>query len=370
VPISRGSSRKKVVAVKLRVEKGGLLTTVQDLGRWGYQAIGMPVAGAMDGFALQAGNLLVGNDPGAAALELTVMGPVFAVTEGEGVFCLSGAEMDLKINGNRVPCWTAHRVKEGDRVSVGGPVGTGCRGYLCASGGIDVPLLMESRSTYLRAKIGGFEGRALKAGDVLETGPLPPLWRRLEGFACPGELRPDYDKSRNVRVVMGPQDDCFKAEGIETFLNSEYTITNEADRMGFRLEGPVIEHEGGADIISDGIPLGAVQVPGHGKPVVMLADRQTTGGYTKIAVVASCDIGLLAQRMPGEVVRFKAVSFEDALDGAREERARLRALAVARAEYRSTPRSVAVPEAKLEGKRFFRIIVDGVSRDVEVEELE
>ncbi|KUL00775.1 MAG: Urea amidolyase related protein [Synergistales bacterium 54_9] len=370
MPISRGSSRKKVVAVKLRVEKGGLLTTVQDLGRWGYQAIGMPVAGAMDGFALQAGNLLVGNDPGAAALELTVMGPVFAVTEGEGVFCLSGAEMDLKINGERVPCWMAHRVKAGDKVLVGGPVGTGCRGYFCVSGGIDVPLLMESRSTYLRAKIGGFEGRALKAGDVLETGPLPPLWRRLEGFACPGELRPDYDKSRNVRVVMGPQDDCFKAEGIETFLNSEYTITNEADRMGFRLEGPVIEHEGGADIISDGIPLGAVQVPGHGKPVVMLADRQTTGGYTKIAVVASCDIGLLAQRMPGETVRFKAVSFGDALEAAREERARLRALASARAEYRSAPRGVAVPEMKRGQKRIFRITVDGAPCDVQVEEME
>jgi biotin-dependent carboxylase-like uncharacterized protein len=354
--------------MKLHFGKSGLLTTVQDPGRWGYQAIGMPVAGAMDGFALRAGNIIVGNDAGAAALEVTVTGPTFSVTEREGVFCLSGAELVLTINGEKVPAWTAHSIKAGDKVTVGGPAGAGCRGYLCFSGGIDVPVVMGSRSTYLRAKIGGLEGRALKAGDVLETGGNPPLWRRCEGFACPAALRPGYGKDRPVRVLLGPQDDCFTREGIETFLGSGYVITNEADRMGFRLEGPAIEHTGGADIISDGIPLGAVQVPGHGKPVVMLADRQTTGGYTKIAVVVTADISLLAQRMPGEFVRFEKVEFEEALAIALDERARLRSLAEERARFRSVPRIAEGPRPAGREKFSFRMTVNGASYEVDVEE--
>jgi biotin-dependent carboxylase-like uncharacterized protein len=229
---------------------------------------------------------------------------------------------------------------------------------------------MGSRSTYLRAKIGGLEGRAVKAGDVLETGENPPLWRRCEGFSCPDCLKPGYDKKRPVRVVMGPQDDCFTHAGLETFLGSEYTVTNEADRMGFRLEGPTIEHAGGADIISDGIPLGAVQVPGHGKPVVMLADRQTTGGYTKIAVAVTADIGLLAQRMPGDAVGFEKVEFEEALAIAREERARLQSLVEERARFRSTPR-VAEGIRPAGGEKYsFRMTLNGVSYDVDVEEME
>jgi biotin-dependent carboxylase-like uncharacterized protein len=353
--------------MKLRFEKGGLLTTVQDPGRWGHQAIGMPVAGAMDTFALRAGNIIVGNDAGAAALEVTVTGPTFSVTEGGGVICLSGAELDFRINGEKASAWTACSVKAGDKVSVGGPAGAGCRGYLCFSGGIDAPVVLGSRSTYLRAKIGGLEGRPIKGGDVLETGENPPLWRRSEGFTCPAILRPDYRKQRPIRVVLGPQEDCFTPQGIETFLGSEYAVTNEADRMGFRLEGPAIEHTGGADIISDGIPLGAVQVPGHGKPVVMMADRQTTGGYTKIAVVVAADIGLLAQRMPGDGVRFEKVEFDEALAIAREARARLQSLVPERARFRSVPRAVAGGTVGRE-KYSFRMTVDGASYEVDVEE--
>lgn len=344
------------------------MTTVQDLGRWGHQALGMPVAGAMDAFALRAGNVIVGNDPGAAALEITVVGPASTVAEGDGVICLSGGELGLEINGERVSSWTAHHVTAGDRVSVSGPVGAGCRGYLCVSGGIDVPVVMGSRSTYLRAKIGGLEGRALKAGDVLATGENPPLWRRSESFACPAALRPDYLNERPIRVVLGPQEDCFTPQGIETFLGSEYVLTNEADRMGFRLEGPAIEHTGGADIISDGIPLGAVQVPGHGKPVVMMADRQTTGGYTKIAVVVTADIGLLAQRMPGDTVRFEKVEFEEALAIAREERDRLQSLVEERARFRSAPRVAAGARPAGREKCSFRMTVNGASYTVDVEE--
>ncbi|MGC9373254.1 MAG: biotin-dependent carboxyltransferase family protein, partial [Thermovirgaceae bacterium] len=332
------------------------------------QAIGMPVAGAMDAFALRAGNIIVGNDSGAAALEVTVTGPTFSVTEGEGVICLSGAELDFRINGERAPAWTACHVKAGDKVSIGGPSGSGCRGYLCFSGGIDVPVVLGSRSTYLRAKIGGLEGRPVQGGDVVETGENPPLWRRSEGFACPAILRPCYRGKRPIRVVLGPQEDCFTQEGIETFLGSEYVLTNDADRMGFRLDGPAIEHTGGADIISDGIPLGAVQLPGHGKPVVMMADRQTTGGYTKIAVVVTADIGLLAQRMPGDTVRFEKVEFEEALAIAREERDRLQSLMEERARFRSAPRVAAGARPTGRLKCSFRMTVNGASYTVDVEE--
>ncbi len=354
--------------MKLVFEKSGLLSTVQDSGRWGHQAIGMPVAGAMDAFALRAGNIVVGNDGGAAALEVTVTGPALSVTEGEGVICLSGAELDFRINGEKVLCWTAHHIKAGDKIFVGGSAGGGCRGYLCFSGGIDVPDVLGSRSTYLRAKIGGLEGRPINAGDVLETGENPPLWRRCEDFTCPGNIRPDYGKERSIRVVLGPQADCFTPQGIETFLGSEYTVTNEADRMGFRLEGPAVEHTEGADIISDGIPLGAVQVPGHGKPVVMMADRQTTGGYTKIAVAVTADIGLLAQRMPGDGVRFEKVEFEEALAIAREERARLKSLVQERARFRSVPRVAAGGRPAGQRKYSFTMTVENTSYKVDVEE--
>ncbi len=367
-PGSRRSWKGRVRDMKLRFEKGGLLSTVQDPGRWGHQSVGMPVAGAMDAFALRAGNIIVGNAGGEAALEVTVAGPDFSVTEGEGVVCLSGAELDFRINGERAPIWTACHVKAGDKISVGGPAGAGCRGYLCFSGGIEVPVVLGSRSTYLRAKIGGLEGRPVQEGDVLETGENPPLWRRCKGFACPAALRPGYGEKRPIRVVLGPQDDCFTPQGIETFLGSEYTVTNEADRMGFRLDGPPIEHTGGADIISDGIPLGAVQVPGHGKPVVMMADRQTTGGYTKIAVVAAADIGLLAQRMPGDVVRFERVEFDEALVIAREERARLQSLVQERARFRSAPRAAEGVRPAGEKKWSFRMTVNGASYKVDVEE--
>ncbi|MDR2137095.1 MAG: biotin-dependent carboxyltransferase family protein [Synergistaceae bacterium] len=310
--------------MKLSIEKPGLFTTVQDLGRRGYQTQGVPVAGAMDSAALCLGNVLLGNekDPGGlepAGLEITVLGPSITVTEGSGCFVVTGAEAGVTKNGTPLPCWTVHRLDAGDTVVFSAPKGGGSRSYFCVSGGIDVPLIMGSRATYTRGKFGGHEGRALKAGDVLVTGEPGTLWADCEGLSCPPRLRPVRDPDAPLRVVPGPQDDLFTEEGLAAFYSSEYVIANSADRMGFRLEGPAIAHKESADIISDAICLGSVQVPGHGQPIVMLADRQTTGGYTKIATVCAVDVENLAQRLPGGKARFEKITVETAVDLLRRE---------------------------------------------------
>ncbi|MGI6076474.1 MAG: biotin-dependent carboxyltransferase family protein [Pyramidobacter sp.] len=311
--------------MKLIVERAGALTTVQDLGRWGHQALGMPVSGAMDAPALMRGNLLLGNPVGAAALEVTVMGPHVRF-EGEGCISVVGGDLSPKLNGEVLPLWTAVAVKDGDRLSFGAPHGKGCRAYLCVGGGIDVPLVMGSRSTYMKAKIGGLQGRKLKDGDALSTGTPWALWRKVIGTVCPEDLRPDYSEAP-LRAVPGPQDAYVAPEGLETFFKAEYTVSASADRMGCRLEGDsVIHHVKGPDIVSDGIPMGAVQVPGSGLPIVMMADRQTTGGYVKIAVVHALDVARLAQKMPGDKVRFARISVEEGIELSRAEAAQVEKL--------------------------------------------
>ncbi len=330
----------------LSVQAPGMLTTVQDIGRWGGQGQGMPVAGAMDGQAFRMGNIIVGNQEEDSGLEVTLMGPKLLVAEGEGVAAVTGAELGFQVNGKAVANWTAVEIGEGDVLSFSGPQ-AGCRAYLCLSGGIDVPMVLGSRSTYTRAKVGGVEGRALKKGDRLLCGEAAPLWRRCSGFVCPEELRPRYEPGAPLRVIPGPQDDHFPPKGRETFYGSEYTISNSADRMGYRLDGPVIEHDGAADIISDAIPLGAVQVPGHGQPIVMLADRQTTGGYTKIGVVCSVDMAALSQRLPGEKVRFVPVALKDALTIVREAGQKRQKLLELRAAWRSRPAPGVLPAEEI-----------------------
>ena len=324
--------------MRLEVRRPGLLSTVQDGGRWGYQGKGVPVAGAMDLPALRRGNLVAGNEPEEAALEITVLGPTLGVLEGEGIVAVAGADLGFALNGAPAPLLTAVRVRPGDEISFAGPRGGGCRGYLCFAGGVAVPPVMGSRSTFLRGALGGFHGRALRAGDVLETGDLPPLAFAGEGFSCPPDLDLDRSADRPLRVVLGPQEEAFTAEGLAIFFSSAYRVTDEADRMGYRLEGPTVAHSRGADIVSDAVPLGAIQIPGHGRPICMLADRQTTGGYQKIAVLCSDDVGTLAQRMAGDTVRFVAVTFAEALRWAKEEGDALENLRRARSTWRSMPR--------------------------------
>ena len=325
----------------LEVLDGGLLTTVQDLGRHGYERYGVPVAGAMDPFALRAANWLVGNPPGASALEITLAGPRLRATE-KCLVAVAGADLGLRVNGWDLPPWMAVFVRQGWTIQFTGRK-SGCRAVLAVAGGIDVEPVMESRSTYLSGGFGGLEGRALRRGDLVPIGSAGFHLPERAGRTFPRHLIPDYSDAPTIRVVLGPQDDYFTDEGIATFLSGEYEVSPTSDRMGCRLvhippypegrgqgEGgseqkestltPTLSLRGrGSNLISDGIPLGAVQVPPDGQPIVMLADRQTTGGYPKIATVISADISLLAQCVPGQsCVRFEAVSVEEAQTSYRE----------------------------------------------------
>ncbi|HZK55661.1 MAG TPA: biotin-dependent carboxyltransferase family protein [Desulfosporosinus sp.] len=285
---------------------GGLMTTIQDKGRTGFQQYGMPVSGAMDDYSMQLGNLLVGNKPHEAVLETTILGPSvqFNVTTR---IALTGANMEPQINRQAVTMWRSILVCPGDVLTFGGLI-SGCRGYIALAGGIGIEAVMGSKSTYVRGAIGGLKGEKLQAGDEFDLSFANKDMSLLPLKRIPLEYLPIYEKACEVRVVLGPQDDCFTQPAIRTFLESEYDVTNEADRMGYRLAGPKLEHIESADIISDGIALGSIQVPGHGIPIIMMSDRQTTGGYTKIATVISPDLAILAQLKPGDKVRFKQVS--------------------------------------------------------------
>lgn len=356
--------------MELNITKGGMLTTVQDLGRWGHQSEGVPVAGAMDLEALRLGNAILGNDENAAALEVTIIGPEIEVC-GAGLALFAGADLGFSLNGAAVGSWKAVEVKDGDILSFSGPK-LGCRGYLCFPGGVDVPVVMGSRSTYTRAGIGGHKGRALKSGDKLRTGEGPAAWRRLIGFVLPVELRPDYSPEKALKIVTGLQEDAFTKEGLETLFSSEYTVSAESDRMGTRFEGPKVSHgEKGADIVSDGIPLGAVQIPGHGTPIAMLADRQTTGGYTKAGVLSPSSIQSLVQRMPGAKARFARCSMQDAIAELLETRERIQQIKRLRASYISAPEIKPLYGARGETVkiRHFRLTIDGKSCDVSCEEI-
>ena len=294
----------------LEIIEPGLLTTIQDRGRYGYQRFGVPVSGAMDTFALRAANLLVRNDQGAAALEMTVLGPRIRFLD-DTWFALAGADLSPTLDGVPVVSWQTISAKKDSVLSFQGAQ-DGMRSYLAVAGGFDVPLVMGSRSTYTKTAMGGFEGRPLKPGDVLSSLDVASDAEFVE-LKLPEHIQaPTYGHKHQVRVILGPQKEAFTSSGIDTFLNSEYTVTIQSDRMGYRLEGPVIEHVSGPDIVSDGIPLGAIQVPGDGRPIVLLTDRGTTGGYTKIATVISTDIGILAQALPGDTITFQAIAIEDA----------------------------------------------------------
>jgi biotin-dependent carboxylase-like uncharacterized protein len=284
----------------------GPLTTVQDLGRVGQLRYGIPQSGALDRFALIAANRLVGNRDDAAGLECTLLGPAFAADQPCAI-AVTGAEASVTVNGLEVPRWATVMLDAGDVVKIG-TARAGLRSYVGFSGGIDVPLLMGSRSTYVRGAFGGYDGRALRRGDRLRLFDALPA----APWGLARNLIPSYAPEPVLRVVLGPQDNRFTAVGIANLLGSVYRLSPQSDRMGARLQGTRIEHTQGHDIISDGTALGSIQVPGDGQPIVLLVDRQSTGGYTKIATVCSFEIGRIGQLRPGQPVRFAAVSIDEA----------------------------------------------------------
>ncbi|MHC1742414.1 MAG: biotin-dependent carboxyltransferase family protein [Syntrophobacteraceae bacterium] len=290
----------------IRILEAGPLATIQDLGRYGYQDRGVPVSGAMDRQALRIGNLLVGNAEDAAGIEVT-FGGFKAEFLSDTPFAVTGADQKARLNAAPITNWSCHGAEAGDILTLEFPT-IGCRTYVALSGGVDVAVVMGSRSTYLRGGFGGFHGRALQQGDVLDRGAV--AGRPIEHI--PAKYIPRYLEEPTLRVVPGPQDDCITDEGMAAFLSHPYEVTRRSDRMGCALSGPEIQHRAGADIISDGIVSGSVQVPGNRQPIVLMADAQTTGGYVKIATVASFDLPLAAQVLPGSRVRFEAISLLEA----------------------------------------------------------
>jgi biotin-dependent carboxylase-like uncharacterized protein len=316
------------MSAHLKVVRAGLFDTLQDLGRVGFMALGMPTAGAMDRIALRLANALSGNPANTAGLEIGVMGPDLLVEADSVRVALVGPLSPSLIEAPDAPprpleSDRTHLLKRGQVLRVGMVEGSSTA-YLAIAGGLALPAFMGSLSTYARAGIGGFEGRKLAAGDTI------PLKLAAAPSGDERKLAAPFDYGRGpIRVVWGPQDEAFSVRGRRTFTGSEYRVSREADRMGIRFEGPTIEHavsvdKGGADIISDGIGPGAIQVPGAGLPIVLLADRQTVGGYPKIATVASVDLPRLGRLLPGQAVRFTAITVEEAEKLRREQEARLK----------------------------------------------
>ena len=310
----------------IRVGQPGLLTTVQDTGRFGEYAIGMPPSGAMDVFSYQVGNYLVGNEEGAAGLEITYFGPELTFTE-DHVIAITGAEMPPKINGEEVPTWETLGVREGDVLSFD-YLKNGARSYLAVAGGIDVPVFMHSRSTYTLIGLGGHEGRALQEGDELAVGEDGDRSERV-GTAVAREQLPAFYDETELRVIIGLASYRLTEESMQEFLNTTWTVTPDADRVGYRYRGgelKFVEREqpagAGADqanVVDFGYPIGSIQVPGGVEPIVLLNDAVTGGGYATIGTVISADRDKLAQTKTNDKTRFRSVDLDEALR-AREER--------------------------------------------------
>ncbi len=301
----------------LKILSPGLHTTVQDLGRIGYQNIGVPVSGALDGFALRLANALVGNPQGMAALEILISGPILEVAADTARIALVGAGASLGIRGENPRVAAAGQsvtVQRGEILQIAPGRQSACC-YLAVEGGITVPRVLGSASTYVRAALGGLNGRALQCGDVMPLAMTCASERsELRAPAPP----PAPAENQPIRVVLGPQQKYFRKEAFATLLNAEFRVSKDADRMGVRLDGPLLQHRRGWDIVSDAIATGSIQVPGSGQPIVLLADHQTTGGYPKIATVISADLPVLGRSRPGDPLRFALVELEAAEEICRE----------------------------------------------------
>lgn len=297
------------------IHDGGLYTTVQDYGRYGYQDVGFSVCGAMDKRSLAIANMLVDNKEDEAGLEITLVGPEIEFTKSNFI-SITGGNLKPKINGIEVDMYKAIFVNEKDILTFENAK-SGARAYIAFAGGLNIQSIMGSKSTNVKCSLGGYKGRTLKSGDFISfSSPKDYLPNFLSRYL---NYKDEHSEDIVLRVILGPQDNEFTEDGLKTFLSASYKVTNDFDRMGCRLDGPKIEHKTSADIISDGIVLGSIQIPPNGKPIIMLADRQTTGGYTKIGTVISIDIRKLAQSKTGDIIKFKEISLNESQKLYRDE---------------------------------------------------
>jgi len=309
------------VTAGLTVVAPGLHTTIQDFGRLGYQALGVPVSGALDAISLELANRLVGNSADAPALEILYQGPTLEVAAESVRIGLAGGSATMELMGERgqdLGGWRSVVLRRGERVRVH-RLGAAVCCYLAVEGGLAIERVLGSAATFTRGGFGGLEGRTLRAGDHLS------LVRESAGDQAALALLnpPDIARDQPIRLVLGPQHDHFSEAAIECLLTAEFTVSKDADRMGMRLDGPRLGHRGGYNIVSDGIATGAIQVPGSGQPILLLADHQTTGGYPKIATVISADLPVVGRRRPGDPLRFVAIDVAEAEQVRRRERAAL-----------------------------------------------
>ena len=299
------------------VVKPGMLTTVQDLGRRGYQGVGVPVSGPMDAYSHRLANQLLGNDPSAAALEITLLGPELAA-EGDIACALTGADISVTVDGRAAPANEPFTVRSGARLRWGSRI-SGTRMTLAVRGGFDVPATLGSRATHVVSRMGPFGGRALRPGDILPIAAETPRDRPVAGK--PLDLP---DGGARLRVMPAVHRDRFTEDAWGLLTHARFTISPQSNRMGYRLDGPALTHVGAADILSEAMPAGAIQVPASGQPIMLLAERATTGGYATIANVITADLPVAGQLAPGEWIEFDAVGRDDAIAALRRREAALR----------------------------------------------
>lgn len=291
----------------IEVVSPGLLTTVQDLGRPGYGTAGVSASGAADAVSLRIGNRLVGNEEGAAALEMTLLGGTFCFPQG-GLAALTGSDFGATLDGEAAGNWSRFEVEAGSNLRIG-TTQSGARCYLCVRGGIRVPLFLGSASTHLLSGLGGHEGRPLRRGDALRIGDSAG---RKQERALPKQAVERLAPRKTVRVTPGPQYEWFSAAARKAFCGNAYVVSEESNRMGLRLEGPALPEANHGEMISEGVALGAVQIAAGGKPILLFVEQQTTGGYAKIANVISADLHSVGQLRPRDEIRFEWVELEEA----------------------------------------------------------
>lgn len=296
--------------MEIAVIKPGWFTTIQDLGRYGFQHFGVPVSGAMDRRSLVIGNRLVGNADKEAAFEITLKGPELLFRH-DIVIAITGADLSPSINGLAVPLWQSLFIKAGGTLTFGARR-TGTRSYLAVAGGIDVPTVFGSRSTHVLSGTGGMKGRALIAGDVIACRSDVPSGIHRTERSLPASLQPHYSSRQAIHFISGPHVGAFAESALGYLISDSYRLSSQSDRMGFRLQGPRVPIKTRRPHISDGTAMGAIQIPPDGRPILLMADRQTTGGYPIIATVISADLNRAGQLGPGESIKFAVTTLDAA----------------------------------------------------------